>query len=56
LKICVWFQPRICINGQTLFTIFYEDDVPEKWQDDIALNAEMAPQCRNICEKNAASQ
>jgi len=33
--------------------IYYEDDVPEKWRDYIALNREMAPQCPNITEKKA---
>ncbi len=28
--------------------IFQEDDVPDKWTEYIALNAEMAPQCPEV--------
>jgi ferredoxin len=31
--------------------IFHEDNVPEKWREFIALNAEMAPQCPSITER-----
>jgi ferredoxin len=31
--------------------IFHEDEVPEKWRDFVALNAEMAPKCANITTK-----
>lgn len=31
--------------------IFPDREVPEQWQDYIALNAEMAPKCPPICEQ-----
>ncbi len=33
--------------------IFPEDDVPEEWQEFIALNAEMAPVCPSITESRS---
>jgi len=42
-----------CVPECPTEAIFIEDNVPEKWHDYIALNAEMAPQCPNICEKKA---
>ncbi|MEZ6126231.1 MAG: ferredoxin family protein [Planctomycetaceae bacterium] len=41
----------VCVPECPTEAIFYEDNVPEKWQDYIALNAEMAPQYSKICEK-----
>ena len=42
-----------CVHECPAEAIFHEDNVPEKWRDYIALNAEMAPQCPNICEKKS---
>ena len=40
-----------CIPECPVGAIFYEDHLPEPWKEYRALNAEMAPQCPNICEK-----
>lgn len=40
-----------CVAECPVQAIFHEDDVPEKWHDYIALNAEMAPQFPEITEK-----
>ena len=42
-----------CIPECPVEAIYTRDEVPEQWQDYIALNAEMAPQCQNISEKKA---
>ncbi len=42
-----------CIPECPVEAIYTRDEVPEQWQDYIALNAEMAPQCPNISEKKA---
>ena len=43
-----------CVPECPVEAIFEEDNVPEKWHEYIALNAEMAPQCHNIAEKQDA--
>ena len=40
-----------CVPACPVEAIFYEDNVPEKWKDFIALNAEMAAKCPPITEK-----
>ena len=37
-----------CVPECPVEAIFYEDNVPAEWQEFIALNAEMAPQCPEI--------
>jgi ferredoxin len=36
--------------------IFYEDDVPAQWRDDIALNRNMAARCQKITERRTSLQ
>lgn len=40
-----------CVAECPVEAIFDEGDVPEPWQEYIALNAEMAPKCPQIREK-----
>jgi ferredoxin len=40
-----------CVPECPVEAIYYEGDVPEEWQDFIALNGEMAPQCPQITVK-----
>jgi ferredoxin len=40
-----------CVPECPIEAIFPEDEVPERWNADIAKNAEMAPQATNITEK-----
>jgi ferredoxin len=40
-----------CVPECPVEAIFYVDEVPEKWRDFIALNAEMAPKSANITMK-----
>jgi ferredoxin len=40
-----------CLPECPVEAIFYQDDVPQQWNAFVALNAEMAPQCPNICEQ-----
>ena len=40
-----------CVAECPVEAIFAEDDVPEKWRDFIALNAEMAQQSPQITEQ-----
>jgi len=40
-----------CIPECPVGAIYYEDDVPERWREYIALNREMAPLCPPIVEK-----
>jgi ferredoxin len=53
----LFIDPEICIDCNQCVpecpvnAIFPEDDVPEKWEDYIALNADMAPNCPEITEK-----
>jgi len=53
----LFIDPDVCIDCDACVpvcpveAIFHEDNVPEKWKDYIALNAEMAPQCPEITEK-----
>ena len=41
-----------CVSECPTEAIFYEDNVPEQWRGYIALNAEMAPKCPPITERN----
>ena len=43
-----------CVPECPVEAIFEEDNVPEKWHEYIALNAEMAPQCQIVTEKQEA--
>jgi ferredoxin len=43
-----------CVPECPIEAIFPEDEVPERWKDDIQLNAEKAPECENITEKKDA--
>ncbi len=40
-----------CVPECPVNAIFYEDNLPSAWKEYLALNAQMAPQCPNICEK-----
>ncbi len=40
-----------CVPECPIEAIFPEDEVPERWKDDIQLNADKAPECENITEK-----
>ncbi len=40
-----------CVPECPVEAIFEEDSVPEQWHDYIALNAELAPKCPPITEK-----
>ncbi len=40
-----------CVPECPVEAIFEEDAVPEQWHDYIALNAELAPKCPPITEK-----
>jgi ferredoxin len=40
-----------CVPECPVEAIYYEDHVPAEWRGFIALNAEMAPQCRSITTK-----
>jgi ferredoxin len=40
-----------CVSECPVEAIFYEDDVPEKWQEYVGLNAEMARQCPPITQR-----
>lgn len=40
-----------CRNECPVSAIFYEEDVPEQWQEYMALNREMAQVCPVITEK-----
>ena len=40
-----------CVPECPVEAIFEEDSVPEKWHDYIELNAELAPKCPTITEK-----
>ncbi len=40
-----------CIPECPVEAIYHEDEVPDRWQDYIALNAEMATKCPSITEK-----
>ena len=54
----LYIDPEECIDCQQCVAvcpveaIFREDDVPEQWRGFVELNAEMAPQCPQITEKN----
>jgi ferredoxin len=43
-----------CVPECPIEAIFPEDEVPDRWKDDIAKNAEMAPQATNITSKKDA--
>jgi ferredoxin len=53
----LYIDPEVCIDCNQcvplcpVSAIFPEDDVPEKWKDYIALNAELAADCPVITEK-----
>jgi ferredoxin len=53
----LFINPHDCIDCDAcrsecpVEAIFYEDNVPEKWRDFIALNAEMSAQCPPITER-----
>jgi ferredoxin len=40
-----------CVPECPVEAIFHENNLPEKWKDYLALNAEMAKQSPNIAEK-----
>ncbi len=40
-----------CVAECPVEAIFLDDNVPDKWQEYIALNADMAPKCEVITEK-----
>ncbi len=40
-----------CVSECPVDAIFVDEDVPPRWHDYIALNAEMAPQCEPTTEK-----
>ncbi len=40
-----------CVRECPVGAIFHEDDLPKKWKEFAALNAEMAPQCPVIKER-----
>jgi len=40
-----------CVPECPVEAIFAEDDIPEKWREYTALNAEMAPKCPEITER-----
>lgn len=42
-----------CVPECPVEAIYYEDNVPERWKEYIALNAEMAPRCPTITERKA---
>ena len=42
-----------CVPECPVEAIFYEHNVPEKWREYVALNAEMAPKCPPITERKA---
>ena len=53
----LYIDPSDCIDCDAcrvecpVEAIFHEDNVPAEWQEFIALNAEMAPQCPVITTK-----
>jgi ferredoxin len=53
----LYIDPEVCIDCEACVptcpveAIFADENVPEKWQSYIQLNAEMAPQCPVITEK-----
>jgi ferredoxin len=53
----LFIDPHECIDCDAcrsecpVEAIFYEENVPEKWRDFIALNAEMSGQCPPITER-----
>jgi ferredoxin len=53
----LYIDPETCIDCEACVpecpveAIFLDEDVPEKWHEYIALNAEMATQCEMINEK-----
>ena len=55
----LYIDPESCIDCDTCVpecpveAIFYEENVPEKWREYVALNAEMAPKCPPITERKA---
>jgi ferredoxin len=53
----LYIDPEHCIDCDAcapecpVEAIFYEESVPDKWREYIALNAEMAPKCPEIIER-----
>jgi len=53
----LYINPEECIDCEACVpecpveAIFHEDNVPEEWQSYIGLNAEKAPTCEVITEK-----
>jgi len=53
----LYINPEECIDCEACVpecpveAIFHEDNVPEEWQEYIQLNAERAPECEPITEK-----
>ena len=43
-----------CVPECPVEAIFHEENVPDPWQEYIALNTEMSAQCPSISEKKAA--
>jgi ferredoxin len=40
-----------CVSEYPVEAIYFEDNVPQRWKHYIALNAEMAPKCPQIVER-----
>jgi ferredoxin len=40
-----------CVSECPVEAIYYDENVPEPWKGYIALNAEMAPECPQIVER-----
>jgi len=53
----LYIDPESCIDCDACVpecpveAIFYEENVPEQWREYVALNAEMAPKCPPITER-----
>jgi ferredoxin len=53
----LYIDPVLCVDCEACVAecpveaIYYEDNVPERWKEYIALNAEMAPRCPPILER-----
>jgi ferredoxin len=55
----LYIDPTTCIDCEACVpecpvgAIFLDENVPEEWQEYVALNAKMAAQCPAITEKKA---
>jgi ferredoxin len=58
----LYIDPEACIDCDAcrsecpVAAIYPDWEVPDEWQDFIALNAEMAPKCPTITEKTQRSE